>query len=226
MLAVEEPVVRGEDDLRLVQLADRRQPVDDLRRPPRRRRAATRAAAGSSREPRRSSQRSISGRLRMPAGLSETSASLNEGGIGSGCDAKTIAVARRRRRRGLVRRDRPGRAARRCAARGRRPRGRTAAGRGRWRRIMLDGLPRRRRPSCSWPRRSRTSTSLPFSLNRVVEEAVRGGVGRAVPLAPARRDLGLARACRSRSGTCRGGRSGSPRAQPRRKRVRAGASLS
>ena len=89
MLAVEEPVVRGEDDVRLVELAGRGQPVDDL---------ADGLVDGEQRletllvvlANRGDLRGRISGRLRIPAGLSETSASLNEGGIGSGSLAKTL----------------------------------------------------------------------------------------------------------------------------------------
>ena len=76
VLAVEEAVVGGEDDQRVVELAGLRAASRRSTRRPRRPPSATRAAAGSSLAPLRSARASISGRLRITCGLSDTSASL------------------------------------------------------------------------------------------------------------------------------------------------------
>ena len=86
MLAVEEPVVGGEDD-------EREQLAEALELPTMRLTASSTASSDSSRcwyasriwatRPGRSR-----GRERMPTGLSETPASLSDGGAGSGSAAK------------------------------------------------------------------------------------------------------------------------------------------
>ena len=187
VLAVHEAVVRREDDVRVVELAGRRQRVDDLRRRPRRPRAATRGAAGSSRGSRASLAGVSAARFRIAAGLSETSASLNDGGAGSGSFAKRL------RWRGAgdgveIRSGRRGRAAPpQCGATNatQRKNGRGSVA---WRRDQVDGLARvdvglvvRRAVAVVHERA--------VLVQRVVVVAVRRRVRRAVPLAPARRDL-------------------------------------
>ena len=91
VLAVEEAVVGGEDDQGVVELAVGAQRVDDLldalvHREQRLERAAVACAACP-----RSESRSRRGWLRIAAGLSETSASLKLGGLGSGSESNAWA---------------------------------------------------------------------------------------------------------------------------------------
>ena len=75
---------------------------DDAVRRPRRRRAATRAGSGSGAGRWRCRRRRAAGRSWTLCGLSETSASLNDGGCGSGSSSNARRMARRRLRGALA----------------------------------------------------------------------------------------------------------------------------